>query len=308
MEQEGSGLLFARRIGTLVGLVLGGAPVDGRELASRAAYSMSQFHRKFRQLTGETPGEFQRRLLLERAAWRLRHTSEPVTDLAFDSGYGSLEAFTRAFSRAFGISPSHYRRLDTIAFRLPAPSDIHYRPATGQGEYSVDLFDRLIQHDAWLVRRMLERATTLSDEQLDRPIVATENQLPWDTDFRTLRQMLHRLVITREIWLAAFNNVPWNMDEGGRASPAELLDRHNAADEEFSAYMRSIRDRDRWDEEFVDSTCEPAESFTFGSAAAHVLTFQAHRRTVALYTFRQLGVHDLGSGDPIEWERMQAAG
>jgi hypothetical protein len=69
-----------------------------------------------------------------------------------------------------------------------------------------------------------------------------------------------------------------------------------------------VRDRGSFEAcKFRSGTAlEPAETFTFGSVAAHVLTFQAHRRTVALYTFRQLGVHDLGSGDPIEWERMQA--
>src|SRR5258708_29076345 len=44
--------------------------------------------------------------LLERAAYQLAHTGMSVTDVALDANYGSLEAFTRAFRKAFRISPS----------------------------------------------------------------------------------------------------------------------------------------------------------------------------------------------------------
>jgi hypothetical protein len=37
---------------------------------------------------------------------------------------------------------------------------------------------------------------------------------------------------------------------------------------------------------------------------AHVITFTAFRRSMALKLFELLGVDDLGYGDPIEWERQ----
>lgn len=40
----------------------------------------------------------------------------------------------------------------------------------------------------------------------------------------------------------------------------------------------------------------------FGGMIAHVLTFAAYRRTVALQVLARLSVTDLGYGDPIEWE------
>ena len=63
--------------------------------AHQAAHSRSQFFRLFQALIEETPGAMRRRLLLERAAWHLANTTRPVTGVAFDAGYGSLEAFTR---------------------------------------------------------------------------------------------------------------------------------------------------------------------------------------------------------------------
>src|SRR5205814_4398711 len=78
------------------------------DLARQAYQSRTQFHRLFRAVVEETPGVMRRRLLLERAAYQLAHTGMSVTHVALDANYGSLEAFTRAFRKAFRISPSLY--------------------------------------------------------------------------------------------------------------------------------------------------------------------------------------------------------
>ena len=76
--------------------------VDGNALAERACLSPFHFNRLVAARIGEPPVAFRRRLLLERAAYQLSATQAPVTDVALDAGYGSLEAFSRAFRRAFG--------------------------------------------------------------------------------------------------------------------------------------------------------------------------------------------------------------
>jgi AraC family transcriptional regulator len=83
--------------------------LDLDRIASVAAFSTFHFHRIFRALVGEPLGEYLRRLRLERAAQRLKLASEPVTQLALDSGFETHEAFTRAFKTMFGVSPSDYR-------------------------------------------------------------------------------------------------------------------------------------------------------------------------------------------------------
>ena len=52
----------------------------------------------------------------------------------------------------------------------------------------MDLTDRLIDHDAWLTRRLLERAATLSDEQLDAPLAVPQHPLPFESTEGTLRE------------------------------------------------------------------------------------------------------------------------
>src|SRR5262249_55755251 len=144
-----------------------------KEKLGRQAYqSRTQFHRLFRTVVEETPGAMRRRLLLERAAYQLAHTGMSVTDVALDANYGSLEAFTRAFRKAFRISPSLYRRMRVPHFHLPASNKIHFFApgASAKGGRSMDLFDRFAGNDSWHTRRLLEYASTLTDEQLDRSL------------------------------------------------------------------------------------------------------------------------------------------
>ena len=80
------------------------------ELADVAFLSPYHFHRIFRATVGEGVAEYVRRVRLERAAIALKATDDDVTAIAFDSMYGSHEAFTRAFRRQFEVSPSEFRR------------------------------------------------------------------------------------------------------------------------------------------------------------------------------------------------------
>ena len=92
---------------------------------ARSSYA-SEFHfsREVRRLTGESPAALRRRIMLERAAWRL-HRGESVSAVAADEGWSSAEVFSRAFSRTFGVPPSHAA---DIQFRLPAPNGLHFHP------------------------------------------------------------------------------------------------------------------------------------------------------------------------------------
>lgn len=83
--------------------------LDLDQAAAVAAFSKFHFHRIFRALVGETPAEHVRRLRLERAALRLKHSGDSVTQIAFEAGFGAHESFTRAFTEMFGSPPSAYR-------------------------------------------------------------------------------------------------------------------------------------------------------------------------------------------------------
>ncbi len=85
--------------------------LDLEALAEVANFSPFHFHRLFRALTGEALGDYVRRRRLEIAAVRLRaQPAVPVLQIALGVGFGSAEAFTRAFRARFGEAPTHYRK------------------------------------------------------------------------------------------------------------------------------------------------------------------------------------------------------
>jgi hypothetical protein len=117
--------------------------------------------------------------------------------------------------------------------------------------------------------------------------------------------MLERIVFTKEVWTAAI---------GGRDIPsrdarsiAALQARLAVVQPQFTALVRRIRDRNEWDDAFVDALCVPPVSFTFGSVIAHILTVSVIRRQTVIDVLGELGVEDAETRDPIEWERLVAA-
>lgn len=53
------------------------------------------------------------------------------------------------------------------------------------------------------------------------------------------------------------------------------------------------------DDTFLDATCQPPQVLSHGGVLAHVLTFSAVRRTMAVGALENAGVTDLGAGDPM---------
>jgi AraC family transcriptional regulator len=78
-------------------------------LADVACLSPYHFHRVYRAMHGETAADTVRRLRLHRAAVELITGELPVARVARRAGYGSQEAFTRAFKVAYGVPPARYR-------------------------------------------------------------------------------------------------------------------------------------------------------------------------------------------------------
>jgi AraC family transcriptional regulator len=95
-------------------------------LARVACLSPFHFHRVFRGMVGETPLELARRLRLERAAWRLRDRQRAITEIAFDAGYETHEAFTRAFRVSYSTSPSGFRLRKYPRIEIAAACGIHF--------------------------------------------------------------------------------------------------------------------------------------------------------------------------------------
>jgi AraC family transcriptional regulator len=276
---------------------------NGESVASRLHLSRFHCDRIVSAAAGEPPATLRRRILLERAAYRLVTTEDEVLPVAFDAGYGSHEAFTRAFARAYGAAPSRWRRRPT-QLRIGGPRQVHFNPPGGlrvpaHGKVTaMDLLTRMVEHHLWLIGEMLDRANSLSDDVLDTQVEISVDGIDRDP---TLRSLLSRLVGQLAMWDAATHDQPYDFEIEKNETVAAMRARLAEVGPSFLSQVRSIVDDGRLDETFVDALCDPPEVFTYGGMIAHVLTFAAHRRTLVLGALSDAGVSDLGSGDPMRW-------
>lgn len=101
--------------------------LDLEQLAGLAHFSVSHFHRVFKGMVGESIMDHVRRIRLERAYIELTQKQTPVTEVAFAAGYEALEAFSRAFRKTFGLSPTECRAQGWTQLFPEAPSGVHFR-------------------------------------------------------------------------------------------------------------------------------------------------------------------------------------
>jgi len=79
-------------------------------LAREAGMSRSSFFTHFSTVLGETPSSYLTGWRMRLARRKLRTRDEGLAQIAVEVGYGSEAAFSRAFKRVVGMSPSHWRQ------------------------------------------------------------------------------------------------------------------------------------------------------------------------------------------------------
>ena len=78
------------------------------DLARVSRYSPWYSYRLFVDLLHMTPAVYIRRLRLSRSALRLRDEKVKIIDVAYDSGFESVDGYQRAFYKEFGCNPYEY--------------------------------------------------------------------------------------------------------------------------------------------------------------------------------------------------------
>lgn len=253
---------------------------------------------------GETPGDLQRRLRLERAAHDLRQTPAPIAAIAFDAGYMSLEGFSRAFRRAYGELPSQFRKRLGADVALHGASLVHYdaqtrklRTIQSKGEHPMDLVDRLLDNDYRAKRGLLTSALALTDAQLDATFFCQIQQVPWADPDKNLRETLNRM-IDMGWWVSElFSSIGWASaaDEASREKAhtiTEMIARLDHFHTLYSPFVEYVKENNLWETTWVDSACEPPETFTYASLIESGLERGIFRRWMARQQLAQVGVQD----------------
>ena len=270
------------------------------DMAGDAYASPYHFNRLLSRNAGEAPVAMRRRVMLERAAWRIRRGAT-VTDAAWEAGYESVEGFSRAFARAFGHPPS----TPVGSHWLPAPNGIHFHPPMSLWVHTTEqpmnpLTEQLVEHDLDDTRHLIEVAKGMPEEEYRKERFPGAEVLSWDGEDSSIANVLEHQVFTKEVWLAAIEGKDFPDARGD--TPGALLDRHDAAAGRWLNVVRDIDSRGAWDDRLIDALCDPPESFQMGSVVAHVLTFAAHRRQLVRQMLRGAGI-ETDVGDPINWLR-----
>jgi len=273
----------------------------GADLAARLHLSRFHLDRIVSSAGGESPARFRRRVLLERAAYRLLSRDRTVLDVAVEAGYSSHEAFSRAFQRAYGVPPTAWRKAPRRIW-LGTPNGVHFHPPgslrlpASEKVTAMDLLTKMVEHHIWLTGEMIERARRLPAAELDRPVTVSV-----DDDRQTLRSLLSRLVGQMDMWSCAIAGRPYDWSVEEHEEPTAMRQRLARVGPVFLREIGDAAAAGQLGETFVDALCEPAEVYTYGGMIAHVLTFAAHRRTLAVLALHKAGVDDLGLGDPLKW-------
>ena len=295
------------RLRELLDAVVDADNTDVGEMARSSYASEFHFSREVRRLTGESPAALRRRIMLERAAWRL-HSGESVSAVAADEGWSSAEVFSRAFSRTFGTPPS---RAADIGFRLPAPNGLHFHPPhslwldddrPGESERP-DISTLMVAHDVADTAYLIEQASGLSKEQWADDVSPGQQVLEWDGPEPSVGAVLGAIVWTKEVWLATIEGRDFPeraVTQPDTCTAAQLADHHTDIARRWSAMVADYSATGRLGDTVIDALCDPPESFQLYGIVAHVLTFSAHRRGLARAMLAHHGIRT-GHGDPLEW-------
>lgn len=80
------------------------------DLSSRAGFSRYHFSRIFKENTGVTIIEYINARRCDNAGYLLRETAKTISQISMECGFESPSYFAKAFSSAYGLLPSEYRK------------------------------------------------------------------------------------------------------------------------------------------------------------------------------------------------------
>lgn len=163
----------------------------------------------------------------------------------------------------------------------------------------------MVAHDVADTAYLIDRATELTDRRWNQALSPGQVVLDWDGPEPSVGAVLGAIVWTKQVWLATIEG----RDLPDRAatqpestSAGQLAVRHAEIGDRWTAMVSEHTAEGRLGDTVIDALCDPPESFQLYGIVAHVLTYAAHRRSLARAMLTRLGV-DVRPGDPLEWMR-----
>lgn len=112
---------FLEQIVKTTNTMIADGQVDATTVAAQMGMSLFQLRQRLSTLTGDTPQAFIQNIRMRRARYLLdKHRQLNITEVARLCGYSDTPNFTRAFKKAFGVTPTQYKPPATT----PATDDV----------------------------------------------------------------------------------------------------------------------------------------------------------------------------------------
>lgn len=121
-----------------------------KKMAEISCFSDYHYNRIFQAMTGTSPGLYFKRRQLTQAANTLQQTSQTIIDIALQYGYGSQEAFSRAFKDMFHCTPAQCRKENRDLSAL-YQNAILYNDIKHISEGGITLTPTIKHHDSLMI-------------------------------------------------------------------------------------------------------------------------------------------------------------
>jgi AraC-like DNA-binding protein len=108
IELKGNDAALMEKIMKVINARIDDSNFNVEALAEEVGLSRVQLHRRVKELTGITVGEFIRNLRLQQAAKLLAAGDTTVAQVTYAVGIANPTHFSSAFKKHFGVTPSEY--------------------------------------------------------------------------------------------------------------------------------------------------------------------------------------------------------
>lgn len=158
------------------------------------------------------------------------------------------------------------------------------------------LLERLLAHDAWTTRALLDCCDRVGDAELDREFSLGPG---------TIRRTFAHIVRNMEVWTDLMRgDEPRLPPMESSPSVGSLKHRLDEIAPLFAETARDVEHRKAWEETWLDTVAEPHRVRSLGGTIGHLITHSMHHRAQLIWMLKQVGVADVPEGDLLSWERQ----
>jgi uncharacterized damage-inducible protein DinB len=161
----------------------------------------------------------------------------------------------------------------------------------------VNILDRLLDYDAWIMGRTLRHCRDLSEDELHRR---------FDIGWETVQATLEHIVENMELWCdMVHDRRPPHLDAVRKGGPKidELIARHEAVVGELALFAHAQVAAGNLDGVMLDVFYDPPVPITYGAALCDIVHENMVHRSEIRHMLKRLGAPEIEDYDPISWER-----